>query len=551
MPLASGITFETLLPLIGAIFVFSFGIFVWLKSPRTTISILFLGFCVAITYWLFGTFMMYLNVHDAPSAVYWDRFVYIGVVFVPTLMYHFSVAVTGTKGQRVPLVLAYAYSFVFLAISRTPYFVDGLNVFPRVLHSRAQIGHHVFLVLFYPIAFLMFLNLYRFYRKGVDARMRYVIVLTTAAFLNILFIGGTAYLPAYGIDIGYPFSYFSGIIFVILLSLAVARFEFISTRVLTAEIFTFLVVLFFIAEMLLSRSVGEGIFQFLTLVVTVFFGRMLISSTRAEVEQRERLQKLATQLADANIRLKKLDEAKSEFISIASHELRTPISVMKGYLSLVLENAYGTVEGALRDKVEHMYTMNERLVQLVNNMLNVSRIERRKIQYVCAPVDVRAVVHRVAEDMGLKARQKNLALELVDPPKGPVEAYVDEEKFHEIVINLVDNAIKYSRKGTIRLRIDPRPGEKAVAVTVADEGIGMTDEEARHIFRKFYRAKDPNVAKETGTGLGLFICAKFLRGMGGSVRVVSTAPDKGTTVEVLLPTEAGGHCAPGPKRDGI
>src|SRR5690606_17294179 len=88
----SQLHFESVLPLIGAIFSFFFGFFIWMKNPRKDVNILFLGFCVAITYWLFGTFQMFINRDDLGAALFWDRFVYIGVVFVPSLMHHFSLA---------------------------------------------------------------------------------------------------------------------------------------------------------------------------------------------------------------------------------------------------------------------------------------------------------------------------------------------------------------------------------------------------------------------------------------------------------------------------
>lgn len=545
MPITA-VNFETILPLIGAIFSFSFGVFVWLKSPKTDVNILFLAFCIAITYWLFGTFEMFLHRDNVEAAIFWDRFVYLGVVFVPSIMHHFSLAITGNKGQRGLLWTSYAFSFIFLIVSRTRYFVDGLNVFPSLVHSRAQIGHHIFLVLFFFYASIMFVNFYRHYKKKSDSRTRNVLLLSSAAFLNILIIGGTAYLPAYGIDIGYPFSYFSGIFFVILLSVAVTEYQALSSRIIVAEMSTFLVSLIFAANIVLSQSVGQAAFFVVSLAVFVYYGSETVRAMNEEIKRRKELQDLTLQLREANEHLKETDKLKSEFISIASHQLRTPISVIKGYVALMLEGAYGPISGPLREKMESMNMMNERLVQMINNMLNVSRIEKNRIDYSCATLDVTPILRGIAEELAYKARQKSIAIE-VDAPNA-LMAFIDGEKVQEVLSNLIDNAIKYSVSGTIRVSARRRAKEKDILVSVADQGIGMSVDAAAHVFQKFYRANDPAVTREPGTGLGLYICGIFLRGMGGDIWVEKTAPGKGTEIAFLLPTKPSQQCVMKPKK---
>ncbi len=547
MPITN-VNFETILPLIGAVFSFSFGVFIWLKSPKTDVNILFLAFCIAITYWLYGTFEMFLHRDDVGQAIMWDRFVYLGVVFVPSLMHHFSLAVTGNKGQRALLWTSYAFSFSFLLISRTKYFVDGLNVFPSLVHSRAQIGHHVFLVLFFFYASIMFVNFYRHYRKNADRRVRNTLLLSSAAFLNILLIGGTAYLPAYGIDIGYPFSYFSGLFFVILLSVAVTEYQALSTRVIVAEMSTFLVSLIFAANIVLSQSGGQMAFFVVSLAVFMYYGFETVRAMREEIRRGQELQALTLQLREANDHLKEADKLKSEFISIASHQLRTPITVIKGYISLMLEGTYGPVGGALKEKIESMNMMNERLVQMINNMLNVSRIERNRIEFSCTKIDLIPLVREVVDEMSFKASQKGLRLETAVPDGEPLEAFIDSEKLQEVLTNLVDNAIKYTPSGSVTVAVRRLRKKQEILVTVADTGLGMDKETAGHMFQKFFRSKNPDVVREAGTGLGLYICAMFVRGMGGDIWVDKTAPGKGTVVAFRLPTEAGGQCLPKDRR---
>lgn len=543
--LSPDIHFDTLLPLIGAIFSFSFGIFVWLKSPRNTLNWIFLAFCIAITYWLFGTFEMNLNRGDIAAAVFWDRFVYLGVVFVPSLMHHFSLAITGNKGQRKLLIFGYIYSFVFLAVSRTEYFVSGLNVFPNLVHSQAQIGHHIFLGIFFPLASLMFYNLWTAYQRSEDKRLRSALLLTGLGYASILLIGGTAYLPAYGIDIGYPFSYFSGILFVAFLASAIAEFQLFSKRVLVAEMFVFLTALILTANLLIARETGELVFSLFILGVFLRFGPMTVGVLNKEIAQGRELKILASALEKANVHLKEMDEAKTEFISIASHQLRTPVSVIKGYLSLMQEGAYGPLPKPIADKIDQMYVTNERLVHLINNILNMSRIEKNRLEFHCGRTDLDTIIKEVVFELALKAREKSITLEYVPPAAALPTVIADAEKVHEVIVNLLDNAIKYTPNGSIVVRVGKQNdgGKDWILVTVTDTGSGISAENRKRLFEKFYRADTPGTPWQTGTGLGLFICRRFMEAMGGKIELIESVSGQGSVFGVWLPIDPGGECA--------
>ena len=239
------------------------------------------------------------------------------------------------------------------------------------------------------------------------------------------------------------------------------------------------------------------------------------------------------ELAIANAQLKEMDEIKNEFITMASHQLRTPISVVKGYLSLMLEEAYGQVPEPIKDKLQQIYGLNERLVQMIDNMLNAARIEKRKIEYTIVRADLLSAVRKVVEEMRVKADEKGLKLEFKGPDH-PVMAYFDEDKLQEVLTNLMDNAIKYTDGGDVSVVVGEDGVDEFASVDITDSGIGMTKEEASRVFTKFFRAKEA-VIREPGTGLGLFICAKFMDGMGGEIGVIETEPGKGTTFGLHLP----------------
>lgn len=527
-------SFETLLPLIGAIFVLCFGLYVALQQPKAKLNLLFLAFCAAITYWLFGTFEMYLFRDVEAQAIFWDRFVYIGVVFVPTLMHQFSLEITGHKGQRKLLFAGYVYAFAFLILSRTDWFVTGLNVFPRVIHTRAVWGHHVFLVLFMGYASVMFVNLWRYWKSTRDARRRTVTLLTAAAFLNVIVIGGTAYLPAYGFDIGYPFSYFSGIFFVILLAIAVAQYQFASAKVLIAEMFTFLVSLIFLADIMLSRGVGELIFRTVMLGVFIYFGAQMIRTVRLEIHRREEIQKLATELEKSNVTLRALEELESTMIGIATHQIRGPLGGIRGYLTMFKEGDLGPVTGKQKDILSLNLNVLSRLLNAVETFLDITKLQSGKILLQPDVVDLDELVLGITREFEVPMQQRSLSFTYTCAAPKPVMVKVDPEKLKHVIFNLIDNAHKYTEKGGVKVSL--RIEDQEAIVSVTDTGMGIAPEDVPRLFGKFERGS--LVVDRGGSGLGLFVVKMLTEMQGGRVWVCSPGTKRGTTFSVAFPLAA-------------
>lgn len=324
------------------------------------------------------------------------------------------------------------------------------------------------------------------------------------------------------------------LIFIGVATYSTARAELFNLRVLGTELLVSLTTLMLVINTAIIVAPERRLISSLVLAVATATGFFLIYSVRREITERERLEAVRLDLAAATVQLQEMDDIKNEFIIMASHQLRTPITVVKGYLSLMMEGAYGAVPEAFQDKLAQMFSLNERLVQMIDNMLNVARIEKRKIEYSVERVDILTVVRAVAEDMRVKLGDKKLKISL-QTPEQPVMAYVDEKKYEEVLTNLVDNAIKYTDRGEIAMTVRDDDGTGYATVTVRDSGIGMSTEEAGRVFTKFFRAKEA-VIREPGSGLGLYICAKLMSGMGGQVRVIKTATGSGTTFETRLPT---------------
>ncbi len=525
------INLETILPLVCAIFVSILGWFIFFDNPRSRLNQLFFAFCLSMVFWLLGTFMMFYNRYNEPVAIWWDRFVYIGVTMMPALMHHFSLVFTNNKGQRKLLFFTYIGSILFLLISRTPYFVDELYYYSWGVHTKAKIAHHIFLVFFYWGVQMFIINIWRAYRKSNDQEFKKQAFYVILSFSVVMFVGGTAYLTAYGVDIRYPFSYFSGLAFPFLLAYAVTRHHLLGAKVITTEVLVGLVLFFLVTEIFLAKSIFEIIVRSIFTFVVAALGLLLIRSVTDEIRRREEIQRLAAELEKANQALQMLNQAKNEFISIASHQLRTPLSIIKGYLSMILDGDYGLVRKRLSEILEKVYASNERLINLVNELLNISRIESGRLEYHFEPVELGKLAEELIEGFKIKAKAKNLDLRF-DCPRSLPKVKVDLSKIKEVISNLLDNAIKYTEKGHIAVKIEVKDGQ--IICSVRDTGMGIAPDEKEKIFEKFTQGRSAQHSPR-GLGIGLYICKKFIEGHSGKIWVESGGQGKGSEFIFTLP----------------
>ena len=225
------------------------------------------------------------------------------------------------------------------------------------------------------------------------------------------------------------------------------------------------------------------------------------------------------------------DRAKSEFISTVSHELRTPMTAIKGYTDLM----YGGAVGPLNDNQKHFLNVIQnntgRLIALINDLLDISRIETGRVRFEPTPVKLGDIIGDVVEAMAARAQERGLYLSY-EVDAGIPEVMGDRDRLHQVLTNLVGNAINYTPEGSVM--IEATDADMAVQVSVRDTGVGIDSEEISRIFDRFYRSDDPVVQAASGTGLGLPIVKMFVEMHGGRVWVDSEK-GKGSTFTFILP----------------
>jgi signal transduction histidine kinase len=313
---------------------------------------------------------------------------------------------------------------------------------------------------------------------------------------------------------------------------AILKHNLFNIKVITSELITFfLLVVSFVGILISSSTLGKVLGSFATFF-TLIFGVLLIRSVLKEVKQREQLEILSKQLGEANEQLKLLDKARAEFISIASHQLRTPPATIKWYVAAVLAGDFGPLSPELKASIERVQVTNDAQIHTIDDLLNASRIERGKLEFFFEKGDLQAVTQSITEQLTPLAQMKKLALIYHKPTYAIPEILLDKEKIRQVINNFIDNAIKYSKTGTISVEL--KQEKENLVVKVTDNGKGIKPEEAPHLFEKYARGHD-SVTHATGLGLGLYVAKVIVEQHQGKIWAESPGEGKGSSFLFSLP----------------
>ena len=256
-------------------------------------------------------------------------------------------------------------------------------------------------------------------------------------------------------------------------------------------------------------------------------------------EKREQLEQLNKQLeesnreiGEANARLRELSAMKEEFLALTTHDLRSPLTVISGVINFFTSGRLGELTPEQKNMVQMMERNTQNLIELVNDLLDASKLESGTLRLETVEVDLRGLTEELREQMQPLAREKEIALEEaipVDLP--PVRA--DHAKLRRVLVNLLSNALKFTPKGG-RVELNAAREGDTVRVSVADTGVGMAPDDVADIFDKYTQARSRATRSEKGTGLGLYITRQLVELHGGKISVVSEI-GRGSTFSFTIP----------------
>lgn len=350
----------------------------------------------------------------------------------------------------------------------------------------------------------------------------------------IFYLGNTIFniiLPSmFGIVRFYYIGDYSAIFLLGFTSYAIVKRELFGAKVVLTTILVGLIAILLLFDIvILTEELLVQFFKGLLLVIFLYFGYLLIKSVLKEIL-------LRTELEKAYKELKRLDKAKSEFISIASHQLRTPLTAIKGYTSLIIEKMYGEPTTRMKEPLENIYISTERLIKLVNDLLSISRIEAGKIRAELEPVSLEEIIDNVVRELRGLAKNKNIYLRWEKPKKPLPKILLDREKSRQVILNVIDNGIRYTERGGVTIRIKVQ--DINYQIQVMDTGEGMTKREISHLFKTFTRGSAGQRTWTEGAGLGLYVGKKFVEMHKGKIWAESKGRGKGSIFYIELPAKS-------------
>jgi len=240
-----------------------------------------------------------------------------------------------------------------------------------------------------------------------------------------------------------------------------------------------------------------------------------------------------------NTRERELEKSKDDFLSVAAHQLRTPLGSMRWNLEMLLGGDLGKISLEVAGVIGQIYTSNSRMITLVNDLLNVSRIDQGRVKDEPMKTDIVKVIQEAIHEMVPLTAEKSIEIDYLAKKKKIPEIMIDPKRFREVVQNLLSNAVKYNvQKGKVGVDLEIK--DKQVVIEIVDTGLGIPEKAMPQIFSKFFRADNAVLAQTEGSGLGLFVVKKYVESWGGQVSVESKI-GKGTTVTISLPLEPSSH----------
>ncbi|MFC1595065.1 sensor histidine kinase [Patescibacteria group bacterium] len=312
-------------------------------------------------------------------------------------------------------------------------------------------------------------------------------------------------------------------------------FNNITTQIIL--VFLFIVVVAIFVAFVLSRNITRPLRSLTSAVERIAKGDLNISFN---VTRMDEIGTLAYFFNDMVVRLKEVIERqkvisrmKSEFVSIAAHQLRTPLSAMKWSIRMVLDGEMGPIKKDVNDILSRSYQVNERMIVLVDSLLNVARLEEGRFGFDFIKIGINDLLQDVAVSYKLFAERKGVILNFQFSQTRYV-ILADKDKLSLAIGNIIDNAIRYTPKnGMVNISID-KEKDKYIIIKVQDTGMGIPKRHHEKMFTKFFRSKHAALLETEGTGLGLYIARNIFIQHGGDIRFES-AENKGTTFFIKIP----------------
>ena len=493
------------------------GFLILLADKRSRLNQTFAAFAFFVAFWSYAYFLWQIAT-DAESALYLTHLLIAGAIFITPVYFHFvTYLLNKTERYEKFIVAGYLFTAISFSVSWTDLFIT--KVTPLAGFNFWPIAGPLFLPFLVGWVFYAILPVYLLFKDiretGYKSASTSAIVFAGTI---IGYVGGcTNYFLWYGIPV-LPYGNISASIYLSLVAYAIMRNKLFNMKVIATELLIFALWLFIFVRLLLSESVSEQIADAGLLLVSLIVGALLIRSVDREVEQRELIQAQEKALETVNAQQENL-------LHFISHEIKGYLTKSEAVFASVVEGDFGAVPPKLAEVAQTALVDVRKGVSTVMDILDASNLKKGTMSFKKLPMDFRVLVVKIVEEQRPIATEKHLAFDL-KIADGVYKMEGDEEKLREHVIrNLIDNAIKYTPQGTVRIELSDGGGK--IRFMVQDSGVGITPEDMARLFTEGGHGKDSIKVNVHSTGYGLFIAKQIVDAHGGKIWAETDGPGKG------------------------
>ncbi len=531
------IYYSHLLPALSSILISLF-LFLNAKQNKAAQALLFIG--LSFTIWtmmdlfLWASDSISLIMFTWSAMAYFELFVYIGSLY---FIYAYISGKFPSFRKELLIFSFFIPLFLFGHTSLNLLGFDLTNCWREAIEGPLWQNYIYYVEILVALWIFVYVAKYLISEKRKEKRQEILIISTgILLFLFLFSIGNIVGSIESDWEIG-QIGLFGMPMLMIFVSYVVVRYEAFRAKIFAAEaLFSGSFVL--LLSILFVRTIDNAhLIAITTLILFSVLGFLLVRSIKAEIKQREEIERLATRLEHANNRLKQLDKQKSEFVSIASHQLRSPLTSIAGYASMLREGNYGVVPSKMVEPLDRIEHSARFMAESIEDYLNVSRIESGNMKYHLTDFNLRNETELICDDIRAEALRKGLVLLFRTSLTGKGIVNADLGKVQQILHNLINNSLKYTPKGTLNVVVRDDIKAKRIYVDIVDTGIGMDQETLDSIFQKFERGNKANTVNVKGTGLGLYVALKMAEAMGGNITAHSEGEGKGSRFTFELPLQ--------------
>ncbi|GIW67374.1 MAG: hypothetical protein KatS3mg096_242 [Candidatus Parcubacteria bacterium] len=519
------LNFDITIATATSIVIFILGYIAYLKNRKSLTNIVFFIYTILVAIWSLLAVLLFKST-DYNITLIIFRFLLFTAAWINFLIYAISYFYPDERlsGNKKVFYIHLFLTSLMSIISLTQLLVSKIISINPLNPEIRKFGIIIFGLTTIYFNLLALKNLVVKYLRSKNEKGKYLLIIVSFLLTSFLVITFDFIFPNFFNNSNFiPFSGFFMLPFIISLSLGIHKYELFNVKLASAAIFIIVLLLVNLFELSQYKNFVEIITRLTILALSFVLSIFLIRSVYQEIEQREKLAKL-------NQKLETLNRIKSEFLSFASHQVKAPMAVVKGYAELIADGIENVPEQA-KDFAKKIKDSVDKLLVLIEEFMDYRRIEEGKLELNFEEVEIIGLIKEIVNNFILLAKEKNLELSF-ETNLEQIILKVDKLRFAQIIQNLIDNAIKYTSQGWVKVSVNKENNE--LLICVSDSGIGMSKELQSKLFGEFVR--DPSIKKEIrGTGLGLYIVKNLVEAHQGKIWAESEGEGKGSKFYVKLP----------------